>query len=103
MKRGFFIYTFLCFSIFCFAQKTSLPAVPVPKFKKDTFNIKKYGAIPDGNFLNTKAINDAIDACSKKGGGVILVPSGLWLTGPVVLKSNINLYLVAGATLLFTK
>ena len=102
MKRFSFAYLLLCFSISCFAQKT-LPVVTVPKFKKDTFNIKKYGAIPDGNFLNTNAINDAITACSKKGGGVVLVPPGLWLTGPVVLKTNINLHLAAGATLLFTK
>ena len=39
----------------------------------------------------------------KKGGGVVLVPSGLWLTGPIVLKSNINLHLANGLTLLFTK
>ena len=74
-----------------------------PKFKKDTFNIVKYGAVPDGNTLNTKSINAAIDACNKKGGGVVLVPAGLWLTGPIVLKTNVNLHLAAGATLLFTK
>ncbi len=39
---------------------------------------------------------------NKKGGGVVLIPSGLWLTGPIVLKSNINLHLANGATLLFT-
>ena len=80
-----------------------MPVVSAPKFKKDTFNIKKFGAIGDGSFLNTIAINNAIDACNKKGGGVVLVPSGLWLTGPVVLKSNINLHLAAGSILLFTK
>jgi len=102
MKRFSFAYLLFCFSISCFAQK-ALPVVTVPKFKKDTFSIKKYGAVPDGNFLNTNAIKDAINACSKKGGGVVLIPSGLWLTGPVVLKTNINLHLAAGATLLFTK
>ena len=79
-----------------------MPVVVAPKFKKDTTNIKKFGAVPDGNTLNTKAINNAIDAANKKGGGVVLVPAGLWLTGPVVLKSNVNLHLAAGATLLFT-
>ncbi len=53
--------------------------------------------------MNTKAINAAIDACNKKGGGVVVVPSGLWLTGPVVLKSNVNLHLKKGALLQFTK
>ncbi|MBL7737839.1 MAG: glycoside hydrolase family 28 protein [Chitinophagaceae bacterium] len=81
---------------------TKLPVIIAPKFKKDTLSIVKYGAVPDGNTLNTKSINGAIDACNKKGGGVVLVPSGLWLTGPVVLKSNVNLHLAGGATLLFT-
>src|SRR5688572_14094177 len=85
-----------------FAQG-KLPVIQKTLFRKDTLNIKKYGAVPDGNTLNTKSINDCITACSKKGGGVVLVPSGLWLTGPVVLQSNVNLHLAAGATLLFTK
>lgn len=83
--------------------KEKLPAVIEPKFKKDTLNILKFGAVSDGNTLNTKSINAAIDACNKKGGGVVLVPSGLWITGPIVLKSNVNLRLATGATLLFTK
>lgn len=103
MKRIIFTYLFFCFCVVCFAQKLTPPTVSVPKFKKDTLSIKKFGAIADGNFLNTKAINETIDALSKKGGGVVLVPPGLWLTGPVVLKNNINLHLAAGATLLFTK
>ncbi|MET0392283.1 MAG: glycoside hydrolase family 28 protein [Chitinophagaceae bacterium] len=79
-----------------------LPSVQPVQFRKDTFSIARHGAVPDGNTLNTKAINTAIDACNKKGGGVVLVPAGLWLTGPVVLKSNVNLHLATGATLLFT-
>jgi len=94
------VFFFLCVG----AQfKGKLPVVIEPKFRKDTFNIIKQGAVADGNTLNTKSINAAIDACNKKGGGVVLVPSGLWLTGPVVLKSNVNLHLATGATLLFTK
>jgi polygalacturonase len=80
-----------------------LPVIISPKFKKDTINIAKLGAVPDGNTLNTVVINKAIDAISKKGGGVVLVPAGLWLTGPVTLKSNVNLHLATGSTLLFTK
>lgn len=83
--------------------KSKLPVVISPKFKKDTVNIAKLGAVPDGSTLNTVTINKAIDAMNKKGGGVVLVPAGLWLTGPVVLKSNVNLHLATGATLLFTK
>ena len=102
MKRIILYTTLAIFSTICFSQKANLPVITQPKFKKDTINIKKFGAIADGYFLNTKAINGAIDAMSKKGGGVVLVPSGLWLTGPIVLKSNVNLHIAAGATLLFT-
>ena len=70
-----------------------LPTIQEPVFKKDTFNITRYGAVPDGVTLNTKSINDAIADCSSKGGGVVLVPAGVWLTGPIVLKSNVNLHL----------
>lgn len=84
-----------------FAQP--LPAVKQVSFKKDTFNIQSYGAVADGITLNTLAINKAIETCSKKGGGVVVVPNGFWLTGPVVLKSNVNLHLKANAILQFTK
>lgn len=109
MKKFFGIPVLLLFSAASLAQpgatgfKGKLPVVIAPKFKKDTVSIIKYGAVADGNTLNTKSINAAIDAMHKKGGGVVLVPAGLWLTGPIVLKSNINLHLANGSTLLFTK
>lgn len=81
----------------------NLPVVAKTFFKKDTFNIIKYGAKNDGITLNSKAINDAIIACHKKGGGVVLVPKGMWLTGPIELKSNVNLHLQKNAILQFTK
>lgn len=98
----------LCLSASCILQVAAqvtgpLPKVKAPVFKKDTLSIARLGAIPDGNTLNTKSINTAIETLAKKGGGVVLVPAGLWLTGPITLKSNINLHLAAGATLLFTK
>lgn len=80
-----------------------LPKAILPVFKKDTFNILKFGAKADGVTLNTNAINQAIDACNKKGGGVVVVPAGMWLTGPVVLKSNVNLHLQRSAVLQFTE
>jgi polygalacturonase len=102
MKKIILSNLLLIVSFFVFAQKQKLPVIKSPVFKKDTFNIKKYGAVADGYFLNTQSINSAIDACNKKGGGVVLIPAGLWLSGPVVIKSNVNLHLAAGATLLFT-
>lgn len=87
---------------------TALLAQPLPKvkqvsFKKDTVSITSYGAVADGITLNSVAINKAIDACSKKGGGVVVVPGGFWLTGPLVLKNNVNLHLKANAIVQFTK
>jgi polygalacturonase len=102
MKKVVLLKLFTIASLFAFAQKEKLPVIKSPVFKRDTASIEKYGAVADGNTLNTKSINTTIDALSKKGGGVVLVPPGLWLTGPIVLKNNINLHLAAGATLLFT-
>jgi len=80
----------------------NLPTAVLPEFKKDTFNINQYGAKPDGQTLNTASINNAIKECSNKGGGVVLVPGGVWLTGPVVLQNNVNLHISRSAILLFT-
>jgi polygalacturonase len=77
--------------------------VKLPVFKKDSFYINRYGAKPDGLTLNTKSIKSAIEACNKKGGGVVVIPAGLWLTGPVELLSNVNLHLKKNAVLQFTR
>jgi polygalacturonase len=79
-----------------------LPKVSRPAFKKDTVDILNFGAKPDGITINTASINKAIKACSAKGGGVVLIPQGLWLTGPLVLQSNVNLHISKGALLQFT-
>jgi polygalacturonase len=102
MKKLLLSLAGISFSCLLWAQKSRLPAVLLPQFKKDTFSIVRYGAKPDGVTLNTKSINAAIDACSKKGGGVVLIPTGQWLTGPVEIKSNVNLHLQKNAMLLFT-
>jgi hypothetical protein len=67
------------------------------------FNILDFGAIGDGNTLNTTFINNAIDACTSAGGGMVYMPPGNYLTGTIILKSNVTLYLEAGATLLGSK
>lgn len=85
------------------SAQNKLPVIQQTSFKKDSTYITRFGAVADGQTLNTQAINAAIDACNKKGGGVVVIPAGLWLTGPLVLKSNVNLHLKKGALLQFTK
>jgi len=80
----------------------TLPAVRQVRFKADTFNIEQYGAVADGQTLNTQAFQKAIAACAAGGGGTVQVPAGLWLTGPIVLQNNVNLHLATGALVQFT-
>lgn len=77
--------------------------VKVPCFPDKTFSITNYGAVGDGQDLNTQAFAKAIDACSAAGGGKVIVPAGLWLTGPIQLKSNVNLVVERGALIQMTK
>lgn len=66
------------------------------------FNIRDFGAVGDGTALETRAINQAIDACAQAGGGKVLLPPGRYLSGTVHLRSHVTLFLEAGATLLGT-
>ncbi|HEX2682302.1 MAG TPA: GDSL-type esterase/lipase family protein, partial [Ferruginibacter sp.] len=79
-----------------------LPKIYAPHFKQDTFNIMDYGAIADGMTLNSAAINKAITECAQKGGGIVLIPRGSFVTGPIIMKSNINLHLAKGALVIFS-
>lgn len=72
------------------------PPIPGPRL----FDVRGYGATGDAKTLDTRAINAAIDACHASGGGIAYLPPGTYLCGTVVLKSNVTLYLEAGATLL---
>ena len=76
--------------------------VKEPIIPKNTVNIKDFGAVNGGTVLNSKAFADAIAAVSKKGGGKVIIPAGIWLTGPIILKSNIELHAEAGALIKFS-
>ena len=116
IKSTLLITAFLLTSLSVFSQKkgslnktdTSLkipfkmPEVQIPKFKSDTLNIVDFGAVPNTEQLCTNAINSAIEKCSKSGGGVVVIPAGLWTTGPIKLKSNVNLHTQNGAFVSFT-
>ena len=64
------------------------------------FNIKNYGAVADGQTLNTKAIQNAIDDAVKNGGGKVFIPAGKFVTGVIEIKSGVQLNLDANATLM---
>lgn len=73
------------------------------KFIDKTYNILDFGAKSDVKFNNQKAIQMAIDECNKNGGGMVLVPNGFYLTGPISIKSNVNFHLDKDAFIKFTK
>jgi len=78
-----------------------LARIKVPRFPKRDFKINDYGA-RSGDLDNTDAIRKAIEACHASGGGRVVVPPGVFQTGAIHLKSNVNLHLSEGATLKFS-
>lgn len=79
-----------------------LARIKPPTFRKKDFSVISYGAKRGGRIDNTSAFAKAIAACSKAGGGRVVVPKGEFLTGPIHLKSNVNFHVSKGATLKFT-
>jgi len=80
-----------------------MPQLERPTFPDAVFPIVDYGAEPGGQVKNTEAINAAIAACAEAGGGIVDVPEGVWLTGAIHLKSNVNLHLSRDAVLRFSE
>jgi polygalacturonase len=79
-----------------------LKRIVPPAFPDKEFKITDYGAVPDGKTLSSQAITKAIDACAASGGGHVVVPAGTFLTGPIHLKSTVDLQLAKDATLSFS-
>ncbi len=79
-----------------------MPRVREPKIPNRTATITDFGAVPDGKTLNTDAIAKGIAALADKGGGRLIFPPGIWLTGPIGLKSHVELHLAEGALVLFS-
>jgi len=74
-----------------------------PTFPDTDFVITDYGAVGDGTTNCTEAIKSAVSACSQAGGGRVVVPIGVFLTGPIHLKSNVNLYVSKNAEVKFSR
>ena len=79
-----------------------LARIHPPVFPARDFVITNYGAVAGGQSDCAAAIGQAIDACAGSGGGRVVVPAGEFLTGPIHLKSNVDLHLDKGATLKFS-
>lgn len=79
-----------------------MPRVQEPVIPKNTASILDFGAQSGGQELCTKAFESAIESLSKKGGGKVIVPAGTWLTGPITLRSNIEIYTEKGALVVFS-
>ena len=74
----------------------------VPEFPSRVFSVTRYGAIGNGIADCTEAFQKAIDECHRAGGGKVIVPAGIFLTGAIHLKSNVNLMVETGATIRFS-
>jgi len=83
-------------------RDTILARIKAPVFPARDFPITDYGAVADGVTDCTGAISKAIDACHEAGGGHVTVTApGIFLTGPIHLKSNVDLHVATGSTLQF--
>jgi polygalacturonase len=81
----------------------SMSEVKLPGIPDRTVSILEYGAVGDGLMMNTDAFARAIRACAEGGGGKVVVPAGIWMTGPIRLESKTELHLERGALILFSK
>ena len=79
-----------------------MPRVQEPEIPDHEVTITDFGAVGDGTTLNTQAIADAIAAVTEKGGGTVVIPRGIWLTGPITLQSNLHIHTEEGALVLFS-
>ncbi|MBN2214334.1 MAG: glycoside hydrolase family 28 protein [Bacteroidales bacterium] len=125
MKTGNYNSTFRHFIIFAlaaimtcirqYAQETvnlgdyignmpfDMPHIQLPFFEDKSYNIIDFGASGDGQLLNTGAFAAAIQTCHANGGGRVIVPPGIWLTGPIRFMSSVNLHLEKGALIVFSR
>lgn len=113
MKKNLLTLILLCLAVSISAQTNkydylfknlpfSMPKVQSTSFPERTISLTDYKISGDGQTNHQKTIQKAIDELHAKGGGKLIVPSGTWLTGPIVMKSNINLCISKGAILLFS-
>ena len=81
---------------------TKVAQVTLPQIPANVVNITEVGGVGDGVTLNTEAFENGIKKLTKMGGGKLNVPQGIWLTGPIQLKDNIELHLEKNAIILMS-
>ena len=116
-STGIFILTLTLFMVGCTSSpevrkdpgfdvyaglEFDMPRVQEPVIPANSVNLTDYGAVSGGQVLNTQAFADAIEAVTRMGGGKVIIPAGIWLTGPIILKSNLELYTESGALIIFS-
>lgn len=112
MLKTFLLSIMMLSSVGCFAVEADKAwdsvyvriqeRIKAPTFANRKYSVKKYGASPRATAArNQQAIQKAIDKCSAKGGGSVIVPAGIYRTGALTLKDNVNLVIEKKATLLF--
>ena len=79
-----------------------MPLLSPPSFPDYSVSVADFGGRGDGTFLNSDAFASAIAHLSSRGGGRLIVPAGVWFTGPIVLQSHINLHLEDRSIILFS-
>ena len=87
---------------YCQDMPVELRQVTAVAIPENTVTLTDFGGVGDGVTLNTEAFRKAISALTKKGGGRLVVPQGVWLTGPIQLKDNIDLHITRNAIVLFS-
>ncbi|MCA1745482.1 MAG: glycoside hydrolase family 28 protein, partial [Bacteroidales bacterium] len=80
-----------------------MPVLSPPVFPDNRVSLSEVGGVGDGQVLNTAAFETAMEKLTGQGGGTLYVPAGVWLTGPIVFRSNIHMYLEKGAVILFSR
>ena len=80
----------------------TLPTIPRPSIPDRSVSVADFGGTGDGHTLSTRAFADAIESLARQGGGRVVVPEGVWYTGPIVLKDNIELHLEQNAVIVFS-
>ncbi len=116
MKNALFLVTLIILSLGCTQPAKevykynylyeNLPfemqKIKPPVFPEYQISVTDFGGVGDGKTLNTEAFTKAFADLENHGGGTLLVPFGIWYTGPIVFKSNVNMHLDKGALILFS-